>query len=226
MNTFVEAMPAKSRSSDAMDRTEQIIPTSKFELEQRYRRTRRFSERLCETLEPEDYVIQTMPETSPTKWRLAHTSWFFETFVFKQFFPGYHSMHPRFDFLFNSYYNAVGPFYSRPHRGLLSRPTVKEVFHYRADIDLLVADLIESGDEQLLAKLKPILTLGLHHEQQHQELMLTDIKHVFWHNPLRPIFRKRDMVKSSPPPPTKWLESEEGIRLVGHAGTGFSYDNE
>jgi len=226
MNTFVEAMPAKSRSSDAMDRTEQIIPTSKFELEQRYRRTRRFSERLCETLEPEDYVIQTMPETSPTKWHLAHTSWFFETFVLKQFFPGYHSMHLRFDFLFNSYYNAVGPFYSRPHRGLLSRPTVKEVFHYRADIDLLVADLIESGDEQLLAKLKPILTLGLHHEQQHQELMLTDIKHVFWQNPLRPALRQRDLVKPMLVPAIEWLKFEEGLRWVGYEGNEFSYDNE
>ena len=105
-------------------------------------------------------------------------------------------MHPQFAFLFNSYYNAVGPFYSRPHRGLLSRPTVKEVFHYRSDIDLLVSELIESADEQLLAKLKPILILGLHHEQQHQELMLTDIKNVFWQNPLRPAFRKRDEIEA------------------------------
>lgn len=226
MNALAEALPANSCSSTAIGRTKEIIPTSKFELEQRYRRVRRFSGKLCETLEPEDYVIQTMPEASPTKWHLAHTSWFFETFVLKQFFPDYQSMHPQFGFLFNSYYNAVGPFYSRPHRGLLSRPTVKEVFHYRADIDLLVADLIESADEELLAKLEPILILGLHHEQQHQELMLTDIKNVFLHNPLRPAFRKRDEVEISPVPPTGWLKSEEGLYWVGQEGAEFSYDNE
>jgi ergothioneine biosynthesis protein EgtB len=204
----------------------ETVPTSKSELEQRYRRVRRFSGKLCETLEPEDYVIQTMPETSPTKWHLAHTSWFFETFVLKQFLPEYHSKHPQFGFLFNSYYNAVGPFYSRAQRGLLSRPTVKEVFHYRADIDLLVSDLIESADEQLLAKLEPILILGLHHEQQHQELMLTDIKNVFWQNPLRPPFRKLDQIKAPPESSIQWLNFGEGLCWVGHEGTGFSYDNE
>src|ERR1700761_342359 len=178
MNTIAEPLPTHSRSSAVRGRTEEKIPVFKSELEQRYRRVRRFSAKLCETLEPEDFVIQTMPETSPTKWHLAHTSWFFETFVLKQFLPKYHSTHPQFAFLFNSYYNAVGPFYSRPHRGLLSRPTVKEVFHYRLDIDSLVSDLIESAEEPLLAKLLPIVTLGLHHEQQHQELMLTDLKHV------------------------------------------------
>jgi len=167
-----------------------------------------------------------MPEASPTKWHLAHTSWFFETFVLKQFFPDYDSLHPQYGFLFNSYYNAVGPFYSRPQRGLLSRPTVKEVFHYRSDIDLFVSELIESADEQLLAKLEPILTLGLHHEQQHQELMLTDIKHVFSQNPLRPAFRKLDKLKASPVPAIEWLQFEEGLDWVGHEGPEFSFDNE
>ena len=226
MNTFAEALATNSFSPAATGRSERTIPASKSELEQRYRRVRRFSGKLCETLEPEDYVIQTMPETSPVKWHLAHTSWFFETFVLKQFFPDYQSMHPQFGFLFNSYYNTVGPFYSRPHRGLLSRPTVKEVFHYRADIDLLVSDLIESADEQLLAKLEPILILGLHHEQQHQELMLTDVKNVFWQNPLRPTFRKRDKIETSTVPPIEWLKSEEGLYWVGHEGSEFSYDNE
>jgi len=167
-----------------------------------------------------------MPEASPTKWHLAHTSWFFEEFVLRQFFPDYHSLHPQHGFLFNSYYNTVGPFYSRPHRGLLSRPTVKEVFHYRSDIDLLISKLIESADVHLLAKLEPIVTLGLHHEQQHQELMLTDIKSVFWQNPLRPAFRTRDRKKSQPVPAIKWLRFEEDVYWVGHEGPGFSYDNE
>jgi len=226
MNTFCEPLPTNSCSPAATDRLEETVPAPKSELGQRYRRVRRFSDKLCETLEPEDYVIQTMPEASPTKWHLAHTSWFFETFVLKQFFPDYHSLHPQYGFLFNSYYNAVGPFYSRPHRGLLSRPTVKEVFHYRSDIDLFVSELIESADEQLLAKLEPILTLGLHHEQKHQELMLTDIKHVFWQNPLRPAFRKRVAVDTSPVPPIEWLKFEEGLHWVGHEGPEFSFDNE
>jgi ergothioneine biosynthesis protein EgtB len=226
MNTLAEISPVSRRSSATRARTEETLSTSKSELEQRYRLVRRFSGKLCETLETEDYVIQTMPETSPTKWHLAHTSWFFETFVLNQFFPGYHSMHPQFAFLFNSYYNAVGPFFSRPHRGLLSRPTVKEVFHYRADIDLLVTDLIQSADEALLAKLEPILILGLNHEQQHQELMLTDIKSVFWQNPLRPAFRKRDAVETSPTPPAEWVQFTEGTQWVGHEGSQFSYDNE
>src|SRR5580704_16305912 len=206
MNIFAEPLRTNSATPTAEGGAEETIPASKSELVRRYRRVRNFSGKLCETLEPEDYVIQTMPEASPTKWHLAHTSWFFETFVLKQFSPDYHSLHPQHGFLFNSYYNAVGPFYSRPHRGLLSRPTVKEVFHYRSDIDLLVSDLIESADERLLAELEPVLTLGLHHEQQHQELVLTDIKNVFWQNPLRRTFRKRDRVEASLVPAMEWLK--------------------
>lgn len=199
---------------------------SKPELLRRYLQVRGFSKKICETLETEDYVIQTMPEASPAKWHLAHTSWFFEVFVLKQFFPNYKSLHPQHEFLFNSYYNAVGPFYSRPHRGLLSRPTVKEVFHYRSDIDLLISELIESVDEQLLAKMEPIITLGLHHEQQHQELILTDIKSVFWQNPLRPSFRARDRKRPQPTQALNWLPFKEGVYRVGHEGNGFNYDNE
>ena len=225
MSTLSETLPTNS-SPAAASRERETISAPKSELQQRYRRVRRFSEKLCETLEPEDYVIQTMPEASPTKWHLAHTSWFFETFILKQFFPDYQSPHPQYGFLFNSYYNAVGPFYSRPHRGLLSRPTVKDAFHYRSDIDLFVSELIESADEELLEKLRPILILGLHHEQQHQELMLTDIKHVFWQNPLRPAFRKRDAIKTAKAPAMEWLQFNEGIHWVGHEGPEFSFDNE
>ena len=220
MNTIVE-IPATNRVAWTGNEV-----FSKPELLRRYLHVRGFSKEICKTLEPEDCVIQSMPEASPTKWHLAHTSWFFEQFVLKQFFPDYQSLHPQYGFLFNSYYNAVGPFFSRPHRGLLSRPTVKEVFHYRADIDLLVSDLIESADEQLLAKLDPIVTLGLHHEQQHQELMLTDIKSVFWLNPLRPAFRARDITHAELVPATHWIPFEEGVYEVGHQGPGFCYDNE
>jgi ergothioneine biosynthesis protein EgtB len=220
MNTIAEIVETK-RGSWAEGR-----PFSKPELLRRYLQVRGLSRELCETLEPEDYVIQTMPEASPTKWHLAHTSWFFEVFVLKHFFPDYESVHPQYGFLFNSYYNAVGPFYSRPQRGLLSRPTVKEVFRYRSDIDLFVSELIESADEQLLTKLEPIITLGLHHEQQHQELMLTDIKSLFWQNPLRPIFRTRDRERPRPVPAINWIQFKEGVYWVGHQGSGFSYDNE
>jgi ergothioneine biosynthesis protein EgtB len=220
------ALHTQSSSPTSTSRQEETAPASKSELARQYHLVRHFSEKLCETLEPEDCVIQTMPETSPTKWHLAHTSWFFETFLLKQFLPGYQSAHPQYGFLFNSYYNAAGPFYSRPHRGLLSRPTVKEALHFRTDIDILVSDLIESADDQLLAKLEPILTLGLNHEQQHQELMLTDIKHVFWQNPLRPVFRKREPAGTAPVPAIQWLNFNEGIYWLGHEGSGFSYDNE
>src|SRR3954466_12794413 len=137
------------------------------ELLRRYLQVRCLSKKICETLELREYVIQTMPEASPTKWHLAHTSWFFETFLLKQFLSDYQSPHPQYGFLFNSYYNAVGPFFSRPHRGMLSRPTVAEVFQYRSDIDHFVYELIEEADERLLAKLEPIVMLGLQHEQQH-----------------------------------------------------------
>src|SRR5215475_5244786 len=229
MNRLAEASPTNSPSPASADRVKETTHGSKSDLGQRYRRVRRFSSKLCETLEPEDYVIQAMPEASPIKWHLAHTSWFFETFVLKEFFPDYQSLHPQYGFLFNSYYNAVGAFFPRPHRGLLSRPTVKEVFHYRSYIDLFVSELIESADEQLLTKLEPVVTLGLHHEQQHQELMLTDIKHVFWQNPLRPAFRPTLDPSPHATAPISWLVVSPGVHRVGHdleSVVDFAFDNE
>jgi hypothetical protein len=219
MNALIETLPTDSPFQSVASRSEELRPILAPGLGHRYRRVRHLSDKLCETLEPEDYIIQTMPEASPTKWHLAHTSWFFETFVLKPFLPDYQSAHPEFAFLFNSYYNTVGPFYSRPHRGLLSRPTVREVYHYRSEIDRLVSELIASADEPLLSKLEALLTLGLHHEQQHQELMLTDIKNVFWQNPLRPVYRKRDAVKASPVPVNEWLKFHEGIHWVRSSTT-------
>jgi ergothioneine biosynthesis protein EgtB len=226
MNTLTEAPPRNTYTAPAVGVANKGDSVSKSEMIQQYRRVRDFSHKLCETLEPEDYVLQTMPETSPTKWHLAHTSWFFETFILKQFLPKYRTLHPQYAFLFNSYYNAVGPFYSRPQRGLLSRPTVSEVFRYRSYVDSLMCDLMESADEEVLMKLLPIVTLGLNHEQQHQELILTDIKHAFWQNPLRPLFRKRDKIPVAPVPKTEWVGFNEGLSWVGHEGAKFSYDNE
>lgn len=220
VNAMVEGLQAKTINGT------ELSSASESELLREYRRVRGSSEKLCETLEPEDYVIQTMPEASPTKWHLAHTSWFFEEFTLKRFIADYQPPRPEYGFLFNSYYNAVGPFYSRPHRGLLSRPTVREVFHYRSDIDRLISELIESADERLLAQLEPIITLGLNHEQQHQELMLTDIKSVFWQNPLRPAFCIRARNQPQPVSAIEWLQFKEGVYWVGHEGPGFRYDNE
>src|SRR5438270_14060033 len=123
MNTLVEASP-----SAAADHVNETVEVSKCELGRRFRHVRQFSEKLCETLVPEDCVIQTMPEASPTKWHLAHTSWFFETFLLQPFLPGYHCLDPQYSFLFNSYYSAVGKMHSRPQRGLISRPTLKDTF--------------------------------------------------------------------------------------------------
>src|ERR1700722_11272867 len=168
----------------------------------RYRLVREFSEKLRETLEPEDCVVQTMPEASPVKWHLAHTSWFFETFVLKEVLPNYHPIHPQFAYLFNSYYNAAGKMHCRPKRGLISRPTLSETLEYRHEVDALMEGILENED--LLKQFAPIIVLGINHEQQHQELMVTDIKHVFSENPLRPIFRERAETASSTVPPIGW----------------------
>ena len=131
-----------------------------------------------------------MPDVSPTKWHLAHTTWFFETFILKKFVPGYRAEIPEYAYLFNSYYNAAGDMHRRDLRGLISRPTVSQAQRYRASVDSHIDDLLSNPDESLLDEIEPILVLGIHHEQQHQELLITDIKHVFAQNPLYPVFRE------------------------------------
>ncbi|MDQ2800560.1 MAG: DinB family protein, partial [Armatimonadota bacterium] len=133
-------------------------------LTDRYQAVRAFSEKICEPLVLEDYVIQSMPDVSPAKWHLAHTSWFFETFLLKPHQPGYQSLHPQYDFLFNSYYNSIGERHCRVRRGLLSRPTVDETYTYRAHVDAHMSRLLTEADEETAALLEPLVTLGLHHE--------------------------------------------------------------
>jgi ergothioneine biosynthesis protein EgtB len=193
----------------------------------RFEQVRRFTESLCEGLATEDYVVQSMPDVSPTKWHLAHTSWFFETFVLQPYAPGYRPLNPAYAFLFNSYYVQAGERHCRAQRGYISRPTVAEVFAYRRHVDDAIQELLDSADENLLERLEPLVTIGLHHEQQHQELLLTDIKHVFGVNPLRPVFRARseDGVARAPLP-LCWIGFEGGVHRIGHAGEGFAYDNE
>src|SRR5881227_2372975 len=182
----------------------------------RFRDVRDFSKLLTRDLEAEDCVVQSMPDVSPTKWHLAHTTWFFETFVLKKFVAGYVSAIPEYAFLFNSYYNAAGNMHRRDLRGLISRPTVAESFRYRENIDRHIDDLLSSASEELLHEIEPVMVLGIHHEQQHQELLVTDIKHVLAQNPLHPVFRKRPPEKTAPPPPTRFIGFAETIATIGH----------
>ncbi len=192
-----------------------------------YRYVREFSRYLCEPLEIEDFVVQTMPGVSPTKWHLAHTSWFFETFILREGLRGYTPYHPEYHYLFNSYYNTVGRQFPRPERGLLSRPTVEEVFRYRDHVDACMEELLSRLGEGEGRSLLPIIQLGLHHEQQHQELMLTDIKNVLGSNPLKPAYREsRELRTPSTAPPFEWILHQGGLSSIGFYGPGFSYDNE
>ncbi len=154
------------------------------DIARRYQTVREATTTLSAPLAAEDMAVQPMPDASPTKWHLAHTTWFFETFMLKGT-PGYRSFHPQFEYLFNSYYNTLGPQWYRPQRGLLTRPTVAEILEYRAHVDAGMARLLESGTFPAA-----VVDLGLNHEQQHQELMLTDVKYLLSQNPLRPVYRE------------------------------------
>ncbi|HSH39325.1 MAG TPA: ergothioneine biosynthesis protein EgtB, partial [Chthoniobacterales bacterium] len=194
----------------------------------RYRKVRELTFRLCRNLQPEDFVVQSCPDVSPTKWHLAHTTWFFETFVLKVWMQRYRTEVPQYAYLFNSYYNAAGDMHRRDLRGLISRPTVAETYHYRASVDECLLKLLATVDDALLDDIEPVLVLGLNHEQQHQELLITDIKHVFAQNPLYPVFEpavdeKRETAKVAP---QRFVEFDEAMVLIGHEGDPFSYDNE
>jgi ergothioneine biosynthesis protein EgtB len=194
-------------------------------LRTRYQEVRRFSALLCETLLPEDCTVQSMPDVSPTRWHLAHTTWFFEEFVLASR-SDYRPYNEAFGYLFNSYYNTVGKQYPRPRRGMLSRPSIGEIFAYRQYVDEHLVRLLESGAVEEDGRLQGVLQTGLHHEQQHQELILTDIKHVFAQNPLWPVFRDGTFAVSAATRARRWISFNEGLQWVGHEGDGFSYDNE
>ncbi len=197
-------------------------------LRSQFNQVRQLSESLCAPLSTEDYVVQSMPDVSPPKWHLAHTTWFFETFLLTPYLKGYEVFHPKFGYLFNSYYETVGDRHPRIQRGLLTRPTVAEVYQYRAYVDEAMRSLlIQIADEP---ELHALITLGLHHEQQHQELLLTDIKHILACNPLRPAYRDDLPQRHERGTPSQWLEFSGGLHTVGHAGNtcafDFAFDNE
>ncbi|HEX8385649.1 MAG TPA: ergothioneine biosynthesis protein EgtB, partial [Rubricoccaceae bacterium] len=202
-------------------------------LAERFRTVRALTESLCDGLQTEDFVVQSMADVSPTKWHLAHTTWFWETFVLAPHLPGYVLHDDRYPFLFNSYYVQAGERHCRAQRGYLSRPTVAEVFAYRAHVDAAVDRLLDGLDEDARRVVAETVEIGLHHEQQHQELMLTDLKHVFSVNPLRPVYRERPPeAPSVGPGPPRWRRFEAGVVEVGATGAGtttaerFHFDNE
>jgi ergothioneine biosynthesis protein EgtB len=184
---------------------------------------RRTTEALCEGLSAEDCQLQSMDDASPVKWHLAHTTWFFETFVLEPGLPGYRSPDPAYKVLFNSYYVGVGQRHPRPQRGLLSRPSLEAVRAYRGHVDQQLARFLQPGADASLAALA---ALGLHHEQQHQELILTDLKHHFSCNPLQPAYRPPPAAATAPLAPLRFLPFEGGLVEMGHAGGSFAFDNE
>lgn len=194
---------------------------------QRYNTVRALTEKLCAPLRTEDFVAQPVIDVSPPKWHMAHTTWFFETFILKKFSEGYREFDPSFSYLFNSYYESVGERVERVNRGALTRPTVEEVMAYRAYVNAQMEEMfsvIKGSDKPEFEKL---LEIGLNHEQQHQELLVTDIKYILGHNPLRPKYKDVPRIgRSSVPVPLSFIEMRGGMEEIGYAVEGFCWDNE
>jgi ergothioneine biosynthesis protein EgtB len=192
----------------------------------RLKAVRRRSEDLTRPLLPEDMVVQSMPDASPAKWHLAHSSWFFETFLLIPFLAGYRLFDPAYGHLFNSYYEAAGTRHPRPERGLLSRPGVSEISSYRQHVTHAMEELIAGAGAELWRRIAPLIELGLNHEEQHQELILMDIKHAFAQNPLKPVYCAENDLKPRQAPALDWIGFKGGLAGIGHDGNGFAFDNE
>jgi ergothioneine biosynthesis protein EgtB len=195
-------------------------------LVQAYTATRKASEDFAAPLAIEDYMLQAMDDVSPTKWHLAHVSWFFEAFLLKPHLGGYKPIEERYDYLFNSYYNTVGPQYHRPSRGLISRPTVAEVYAYRKHVDDNMLTLFEQAPPTLIEEIAPLVELGINHEQQHQELMVADLKYNLAINPLRPAYHEREVPRGVATPTLGWVKHAGGVVQTGWDGDSFSFDHE
>jgi ergothioneine biosynthesis protein EgtB len=215
MSPTTQAQPARDRAA----------PSAGSALAERFRAVRARSLELTAPLSPEDMVVQSMPDASPAKWHLAHTTWFFETFLLAPREPRFAPFHPSYGYLFNSYYEAVGARHPRPRRGLLTRPPAAEVLAYRSAVEARVEALLARG---LDPEAEAVVELGLHHEQQHQELVLTDVKHLLFQNPLRPAYAPAPALTMGGPsdPPLAWTPYPGGVREIGHEGPGFAFDNE
>jgi len=213
-------LPAPSDSPSAA--------SSREKLRDRFQSVRAFSHELTDPLSPEDQTIQSMTDASPAKWHLAHTSWFFETFVLKQYVPDYRPHNDMYEYMFNSYYQGIGPQYNRSQRGIISRPTVAQVGEYRAHVDGAMGAYFEEASDNAWEEAASLIELGLNHEQQHQELLLTDIKHAMSFNPLMPaVYQpKVPVADSNGAPELEWIEYPGGIQSLGWDGEGFAFDNE
>src|ERR1700724_2140534 len=184
------------------------------------------TERRAAPLSPEDQLIQSMPDASPAKWHRAHTTWFFEQFLLGEHCPGYTPFHPDYAFLFNSYYVSAGPRHARHQRGHLTRPSADEITAYRRHVDAAIVKFFHEAETDTLKAIAPLLEVGLNHEQQHQELMLTDILHAFAQNPIPPAYDASWRFPASTRAGEDWVDLNEGIHSVGHSGETFHFDNE
>ena len=215
-------MPDKAFKHDSVSRA-----PAGAQLAETYLSVRGLSRQLCQPLELEDFGLQAMASTSPAKWYLAHTTWFFETFVLKPFCPGYQVFHTGFEYLFNSYYNSVGDQFPRAKRGLLSRPTVAEVYRYRDHVDKAMLSLFDSAVFESTPGISERTQLGCHHEQQHQELFFTDLKYCWFQNPLFPAYCDQALANAQPVELIKWQFIQGGLHQIGHEAHGeFCFDNE
>jgi ergothioneine biosynthesis protein EgtB len=207
--------------------TATTAPVAGASLADRYDAVRTHTEALASPLSAEDQTVQSMPDVSPTKWHRAHTTWFFETFLLRPGLAGYRERCPEYAYLFNSYYEAVGARHPRAARGVITRPGIDEVAAYRRHVDLAMAELVDRVERDPAEGEPELVELGLHHEQQHQELLVMDIKHVLSCNPLAPAYRPsgRPAVRRPARAPA-WLEHEGGVVEIGHSGDGFAFDNE
>src|SRR6187431_1500066 len=191
-----------------------------------FRCVRAETEKRASHLSAEDQIVQSMADASPAKWHRAHVTWFFEQFLLVPQNPAYRVFDERFPFLFNSYYVAAGPRHARPQRGLITRPDIAEVAAFRAHVDAAVDRLLSTTSESELPEVLRILEIGLHHEQQHQELLLTDILHAFAQNPIAPTYDADWRAPACPPPSDEYATVPPGVHSIGFAGSGYSFDNE
>ncbi|MFD2244679.1 ergothioneine biosynthesis protein EgtB [Pontibacter ruber] len=196
---------------------------------QQYEQIRERTEYICLPLEPEDTVVQPIVDVSPPKWHLAHTTWFFETFVLRPYLQGYKVFHPKYGYLFNSYYNSVGNRVQRSARSTITRPPLSDIYAYRQHVDENITKLLESIDEDKISEVMKVLELGLQHEQQHQELLLTDIKYILSTNPLLPAYKVSKPLQpfeTEPEVKAKYMDVPGGIYEIGYQGKKFCFDNE
>lgn len=228
-----ESIPVATAPGVPPDSATAPAPLSKVSMENdprvtadRYHAIRGVSKALAGPLDPEDCVAQSMPDASPVKWHLAHTTWFFETFALTPHAKGYAPFHPAFGYLFNSYYNGAGDRHARFQRGVLTRPSLSEVLAYRAHVDERLIELLARSDGDAGSEVRRIVEMGLHHEQQHQELILTDVKHLFAQNALLPAYRAPLDPTPGTAQPMGFVDVPEGVCGLGHGGDGFSFDNE